>query len=127
MNSVLRGLLARSALPVVIGGDLNLVGSRRPLEILGAGLGREAASLAFAAPSGLDDATNYTWRNPRSAFTPGRLDWLLYDEQRLRVVRSFVLDSRRLSASALASSGIEKSDTDVSDHLPLVVDLRVVR
>jgi hypothetical protein len=38
---------------------------------------------------------------------------------------AFVLDAAVLGDAALAAAGIERGDTGVSDHLPVVVDVRV--
>jgi hypothetical protein len=39
-------------------------------------------------------------------------------------VQAFALDTARLTDEALAKSGLERDDTDASDHLPIVMDLR---
>lgn len=109
----------------VVGGDLNLVGSRQPLEILARGLGRGGGDLQPAQALVLGDVAYHTWRDPRSRFTPGRLDWILYDPTAAREVTSFVFDTRGLQPEALARSGLEIGDSDASDHLALVLDLAV--
>jgi endonuclease/exonuclease/phosphatase (EEP) superfamily protein YafD len=43
----------------------------------------------------------------------------------LRAQRGFVFDAADMTANALRELGIRGSDTDHSDHLPLVVDFRV--
>ena len=57
-------------------------------------------------------------------FSPGRLDWILYSDATLEVVNAFVLNTDKLSARALADAGLESEDTQASDHLPVVVDVR---
>jgi endonuclease/exonuclease/phosphatase family metal-dependent hydrolase len=109
----------------VVGGDLNLVGSRQPLEILSRGLGRGGEDLQPAQAPLLGDVAYHTWRDPRSRFTPGRLDWILYDPTAARETTSFVFDTRGLQPEALARSGLEIGDSDASDHLALVLDLAV--
>lgn len=106
----------------VVGGDLNLVGSRDPLDILAASLDPDGGALAVADPTVLGDATVYTWSQPWSRFSPGRLDWLLHGRD-VRALRAFVLDARRLDPATLAAAGVERSDTAASDHLPLVLDV----
>ena len=106
-----------------VGGDFNLVGSRTPLQILQRGLGAGGGDLRPAKAPLAGDAAFHTWRDPRSRFTPGRLDWLLYDPARAHEVESFVLDTRGLTAEALVGAGLQVGDSDASDHLALVVDV----
>ena len=123
-NEVLRAAWEAHAPCVrVVGGDLNLVGSRDPLDILAAGLDPDGGALAVADAPVLGDAAVYTWSQPWSRFSPGRLDWLLHGRD-VHARRAFVLDARRLDAATLAAAGIERPDTAASDHLPLVLDLR---
>ena len=106
----------------VLGGDLNLVGSRRPLEVLRKGLGSAGEDLNIAAMPVSGDRAWYTWRRDRSRFAAGRLDYILFSGG--DGVASFALDAQLIPAISLASLGIEAGDTSVSDHLPLVLDLR---
>lgn len=108
----------------LVGGDLNLVGSMRPLDALRRGLGPQGSDLRPADTRRLADTADYTWRNPQSAFTPGRLDWIAWAGEGFATASAFIFDSRALSPEVLRSSGVRAGDTDVSDHLPLVVDLR---
>lgn len=106
----------------VIGGDVNLVGSREPLERLGAGLDVGGRDLRPVDTPVLGDSVYYTWREDRSAFGPGRLDWILVGG--LRSTQAFALDTRLIDPGTLAGLGLEPDDSAVSDHLPIVVDLR---
>lgn len=108
----------------VIGGDLNLVGSRDPLGLIGAGLDADGSDLEAVEPWVTGDAAQYTWMNSESSFTPGRLDYVLVGDAGLEVSRSFVLDTARLSEAALAAHGLERADSAASDHRPIVVDVR---
>lgn len=107
----------------VIAGDLNLVGSRPPLDVLRNGLDADGSDLAIADARDLGDSAYITWREDGNAFTPGRLDWAVYSDSAVRTARCFVLDARLLSDRALEVNGLDRSDADASDHLPLVVDL----
>jgi endonuclease/exonuclease/phosphatase family metal-dependent hydrolase len=110
---------------IIVGGDLNLVGGRRPLEILREGIDVNGSDLAIAGPLRLDARSNATWLDPASAFVAGRLDYLLYADARLGAARSFVFDTHDLDAATLRRYGLERADVrTVSDHLPVVVDLR---
>ena len=107
----------------ILGGDVNLVGSRRPLALLGQGLDAGGADLAVAPTLVLGQPVQYTWRNPAQVFSPGRLDYLTYSGATLGLQRAFVLDTEHLSDAALARSGLEAGDTSFSDHLPLIMDV----
>ncbi|MCP3902733.1 MAG: hypothetical protein GY715_03775 [Planctomycetes bacterium] len=109
---------------IVIGGDLNLVGGRRPLEILREGIDVNGSDLAIAGPVQPDGRSNATWMDTGQPFVAGRLDYLLYSDARLRAVRSFILDTHDVDAATLGRYGLERADTrGVSDHLPVVLDL----
>ncbi|MEM1184299.1 MAG: endonuclease/exonuclease/phosphatase family protein [Planctomycetota bacterium] len=111
----------------VVGGDINLVGSRPPVDVLGEGIDADGSALSTAEARVLGDRAYYTWSDPTSSFSPGRLDWILYSDSSLRVDRSFVLDLGRLTRESVERSGLRPSDTAASDHLPLVADLAPLR
>ena len=111
---------------IVIGGDLNLVGTRTPLDELVAELDADGSGLGAAEAIVLADAAVYTWRDERSSFTPGRLDWIVYSDAATRAVNAFVLDDDRLTDEALAQIGLERGDTTASDHRPVVLDLKML-
>lgn len=107
----------------VVGGDLNLVGTRAPLDILRSGLAADGSDLV-AAPAGVPgDRAVYTWRGRRgSRFSPGRLDFLLHGGGEL--VHGFAFDSVRLDEEERARLRVRSADSAASDHLALVLDLR---
>lgn len=108
----------------IIAGDMNLVGSREPLDTLVSQLDNDRSDLAPAPTRTLGDATYLTWSEAGNAFTPGRLDWLLYSDSNARAANAFVLDTSRLSDVTLSRAGLTATDTaDATDHLPVVVDL----
>jgi len=115
----------RAPTPIVIAGDLNLVGSTRPREDLGAGLdsGRD---LEAAPASLLGDRSFVTWRDRRlGPFTPGRLDYTLFTSSTFEPVQAFVFDTTALSRSTLAAAGLSGDESAVtSGHLPVVCDFR---
>lgn len=106
----------------VVAGDLNLVGSRPPLEVLRNGLDADGTELEIADARDLGDAAYMTWREDGNAFAPGRLDYALVGGA--EIARTFVLDTRILSDRSLEVAGLDRDDADASDHLPVVVDLR---
>ena len=110
----------------IVAGDVNLVGTRPPLDALADGLDSDGTDLSIAEAGVLGDRAFYTWSDPGSAFSPGRLDWMLYSDASLRPTRSFVLDLGRLSRESVSAAGLVPSDTAASDHLPLVTDFRPI-
>ena len=107
----------------VIGGDLNLVGSRTPIDRLRSGLDADGTHLEVINAGMLGDGTTITWSSDSSPFLPSRLDYMLVGEAGARVVRSFVFDTGVLSEASLARIGLDRTDSAVSDHRPVVVDL----
>lgn len=128
INGAMRGALADARTPLrILLGDFNIVGTRTPLDVARAGLDIDGSDLVELDLRVLGDAAYYTWHEPDSRFSAGRLDAGLVGGARAEVVNAFGLDARRLSDGALGRAGIERDDTLASDHLPLVVDLRPVR
>ncbi len=106
----------------VIAGDLNLVGTTKPLEILQCD--RFSVVNAYQ-PDGLQNAT---WSDSSSSFTPGRLDWMLYSPQSLEVINCFVLETSDLLPESLTPYNLLSKDTaELSDHLPLVADFKIIK
>ena len=108
----------------VVAGDLNLVGTRTPLDDLRAGLDADGSDMDVVETYVLGDAAAYTWSDAESPFSPGRLDYAVASDATMEVVRAFVLDTRRLSDEALARMGLQRGDSAASDHMPLIIDLR---
>ncbi|MGI9627423.1 MAG: hypothetical protein ACR2QM_11355, partial [Longimicrobiales bacterium] len=120
---------SREDVGLVIGGDLNLVGSDRPLWALADGLGFRGDGLGVAHPLNAVERSLTTWRSTGNAdaFSPGRLDFVLYRHNQLSVVRAFVFDSGQLDDQTLAELGVLSDDSwEASEHLPIVVDFQVV-
>ena len=107
----------------IIGGDLNLVGTRPPLDIMRKGLDADGTDLAVADAEVLGDSIVETWTENGNTFGPGRLDFISYSDASVRVVNQFVFDTRRISPEALARLGVDALDSAASDHLPVVIDI----
>jgi hypothetical protein len=103
--------------PVVVVGDWNLVGSRTPLTMF-----ENDANLARADVRHLVGEDIYTWRNTSSSYTPGYLDLVAYDDTRMTLRNSFVLDSEKLTFGQLAQLGLLSNSSGGSDHLMVVAD-----
>lgn len=125
--------------PMVIAGDMNLVGYARQLEILLAGriVNQErygpshlpdwdGTPLADVMPYHTTGREAFTWRSINSqdrSFSPGRLDYILYSDSVLELGNHFVLCTSEMSPEELAAAGLVAYDTAVaSDHLPVVAD-----
>ncbi len=106
-----------------LAGDLNLVGSRPPLDTLRGGLDADGSDLEPADAVVTGDSSRHTWTDDRSLFSPGRLDWLVYSDSTLRAAGAFALETERLSDDELRRVGLRRDDSRVSDHLAVVVDL----
>jgi len=109
---------------VVIAGDFNLVGSYEPMATMVEGLGKRGRDLSTVEAQQLGDASMITWKDEKSRFSPGRLDWMLIDESMSKAVNAFILDTRTLSDASLRRMKLEPDDSKASDHLPIVIDLK---
>ena len=109
---------------LIIAGDLNLVGSRDPLDNLAAGGDLDGGDLQITELMQLDRLSNATWHDADQPFVPGRLDWLLYSDSTMTMPVGFVFDSRDLSPETRAAHRMGPDATiAASDHFPLVADL----
>jgi exonuclease III len=128
--------------PMIIAGDMNLVGPAYQLDIIRAG--RIVNQERFGAPFAPDwDGTaladvrpyhttgreSYTWRSLShydESFAPGRLDYILYTDSVLDLANHFVLCTEEMSPQDLQAAGLMAYETAVaSDHLPVVADFIV--
>jgi len=122
--------------PIIIMGDMNLVGLRQQQTTLITGdIVNEGTYGPDFNPdwdgTALDDTkannpglpTSFTWYSPNSSFGAGRLDYLMYSGSVLELENSFSLHTPSLPADSLTAYGLESLDTiNASDHIPLVAD-----
>lgn len=126
--------------PIVLLGDLNLVGSSRQLRTLLAGdivnedeFGDDfspdwdGTPMTDLVPSHIAALEAYTWTSyRRRGFGPGRMDYIIHTDSAVPVANHYVLGTDSMSDAALAASGLRRDDTSASsDHLPLVADFVV--
>lgn len=111
---------------VVVAGDFNLVASTDPLDVLVKGVDVDGSDLHVPLPLWLDGASATTWENPEEPFTPGRLDYVLVGDAALAVTGGFVFRAGDLSPRWLERHGLTAEASRVTDHLPVVTDLRWV-
>lgn len=121
--------------PMVIAGDMNLVGDSRQLSTFlnGSiqntdtyGQGRlpdwNESPLMDLHPLQTDQPFAYTWRNPYGSYPPSRIDYIMYTGSVMEAQKGFVLNASVMPQEKLEALGIRKEDTEASDHFPVVAD-----
>lgn len=121
--------------PLMITGDLNLVGNARQLETLLTGdiqdeqtfgpdhaPDTDGSPLANIISRQTHKRMGYTWRDDNSSFWPGQLDYLIYSDSTLTKRRDFLLYTPEMPDDALAANGLQRQDSAVSDHLIFTAD-----
>jgi exonuclease III len=125
--------------PIIVLGDMNMVGEARQLDTLLSGdilnTGAwgapfapdwDGSALADLAPPHVSLPMTFTWYNEDSAFHPGRLDFIVYTDSVLEPANNFVLFTPAMPADSLAAHGLLAGDaTLASDHAPVVGDFRL--
>lgn len=123
--------------PILIIGDLNLVGYAQQLKTLLTGdivnadqFGNsfmpdwDETPFADMLPRHIASPFTYTWYEEKSSFTPGRLDFMIYSDSVMDVGNSFVLFTLGISENSLDMYALQAQDVVVaSDHLPVIADL----
>jgi endonuclease/exonuclease/phosphatase family metal-dependent hydrolase len=109
---------------LLIAGDLNLVGSEEPRIVLSREMDVDDRWLWAARPLRLDDASANTWEWEDDRFPPSRLDYVLYTQASVGWVGGFVFRSADLSPRWQALHRVTDETSRVTDHLPVVSDLR---
>lgn len=125
--------------PIIIGGDLNLVGHAQQLVTLLAGdivdeatFGEDHApdwdGSAFVPVQARQTASPdiFTWYDEGSAFPPGWLDYLIYSDSRLTQLQAVILNTRTMNATQLQELQLQPNDSYASDHMPVIADFRFV-
>jgi endonuclease/exonuclease/phosphatase family metal-dependent hydrolase len=106
---------------VILGGDFNLNGSTRVMDISVRMLDNDGSALTIAQPPVLgDEELFYTFG---ISGLRSRLDYITYSDKSLEVANAFVLDTAILDPESLAAMGLQASDSAATDHLPVVVDV----
>ncbi len=134
VEAIRRGIETASSDPtgpsfdaVMIGGDMNLVGSTLPMDLLikdGQALVGGRGDLLIAEALQPDGRGMQTWQEDDNSYSPGRLDWIVFGGKNLAASQAIVLDTLDLDAAQLTAMSLKRTDTETaSDHLPVVVDL----
>ena len=122
--------------PIVVMGDMNLVGDSQQRKTLVTGdiVNTSEHGPAFSPDwDGSDFADllprhthlpmTFTWYNPDDYFWPGRLDYFVCSDAAVDIGNNFVLFTPGMPQDALRASRLKADCTTVaSDHLPVVCD-----
>jgi len=122
--------------PIILVGDLNLVGDYQNQRTLIEGdiannnsFGPDfnpdwdGSDFKDAKPVATNLPMHITWYSPGSSFAPGRLDYQIYTASVLNVNNTFSLFTNALSGGTLNELSLQINDSmSGSDHMPLVVD-----
>jgi exonuclease III len=122
--------------PIVITGDMNLVGFAQQLTTLLTGdivnegtygpdhsPDWDGTALGDPIPRHTHTRSAYTWRNDVSSYAPGRLDFIVHTDSVLTLGNHFTLWTPDMSPADLAAAGLQAGDTaTAADHLPVVAD-----
>ncbi|MDD5555740.1 MAG: endonuclease/exonuclease/phosphatase family protein [bacterium] len=126
--------------PMIVTGDLNLVGGAGQLRTLLTGQIADEEAFGPSAPPDWDGtpmadlsprhiaaAEVYTWVHfHRRGFGPGRLDYVIHTDSAASAGNRFVLCTASMPDADLDAAGLRRADTaTASDHLPVVADFMV--
>ena len=125
--------------PMILTGDMNLVGGPQPeLTLITGDIIEETtycsdvkgdwdnSDLLDVAPVDPSSGDDYTWQGS-DWYGPSRLDRFMVTESVMNIANNFVLNSNTMSPSDLNALGINSTDTlqtVTSDHLPIVLDFQ---
>jgi hypothetical protein len=103
-------------------GDFNLVGSRTPLDMI---IGKKVYGLKDWLIPNLIGESVVTWRGgPRSSFSPGKLDYIVYSAKSLIPKNGFLTNSELLNRAERRQMKLSAADSKISDHLLITVDFQ---
>jgi hypothetical protein len=121
--------------PVLICGDLNMVGLAQQVDTLVTGNIVHNDWYGDDAPPDPDGTAmhntigrltekrmGYTWRNDGGWYWPGHLDFMIYSDSNLSRQHDFIVCTTEMSATALSQNGLFSGDSQASDHLVFCVD-----
>jgi hypothetical protein len=121
--------------PIVLSGDLNLVGDRQQLTTMltgdiqnvgtygeGGMLDWDGTALTDLLSTHTDGRHAYTWYDESSSFWPGRLDYIIYSDAVMEHTHAFTVNTRLMTPERLSQYGLQSQDSESSDHLAKVAD-----
>lgn len=127
--------------PIIIAGDLNLVGFAQQLKTLLTGdivnrhlFGQpflpdwDNSEFADLAPRCVNISFSYTWFDANSAYSPGKLDYMIYSDSVIQPAKKFVLFTPTMPTDTLAAHNLKADDAlNASDHLAVVADFVLIK
>ncbi len=125
--------------PIIVLGDMNFVGSsENPYSLIHGAISNtslygtgfhpnwDGGPFSDIVARATGTRNSCTWFSKDSDYSPSRIDYLLYTHGRMRAKNSFVLNVEQMSAADRSELNLLATDADnASDHLPLVVDVRI--
>lgn len=126
--------------PIILLGDLNLVGDAQQLRTLlsgniqdtlrfGPGFSPDWDNTSFAdlLPYCINVPFSFTYYDRFGSFGPGRLDLMIYSDSVIQPVKKFVLFTPAMSPDSLTAYNLNSDDALIaSDHLPVVADFILI-
>ncbi len=126
--------------PVVMMGDLNLVGYRQQLETFltgdiefegtfgeGGPLDWDGTSLKDALILNSELPNYHTWDGDNGPWPDGKLDFIIYTDSRIEQGKAFTLNTDDMPPARLQELGLQYYDSyAASDHYPVVADLKLM-
>ena len=113
---------------IVIAGDYNLVGGEHVLQQMIHELDTDGSDLQVADLYQVGGRTNATWADRGQPFVPGRLDYIVFGDDRLGLEGGLVVDVANMPSSLSKKHKLDSLRTKApSDHFPIVLDLDTSR
>lgn len=118
--------------PIIVMGDYNFVGEADQLEILLNGKKEKPdwdnTNLTSLKAYQANSNSSYTWYDEKSDYSPGKLDYIVYTDSKLKPKKSFVVNTTFFPEKYLNKYGFHRDlSKQASDHLPIVVDFKIIK
>lgn len=125
--------------PIIIAGDMNLVGYSEQLNTFLTGDIKnnnaygddfipdwDDTNFDDAKPGNPNLPLYFTWYDEGSSFAPGRLDFVIYTGSVLDKQNSFALFTPTVHPDTLTKYGLEPNDSkNAADHVPVIADFKL--
>jgi len=118
--------------PLIIMGDYNFVGEADQLEALLNGQKEKPdwdnTSLTNLKAFQVNSNFSYTWYDEKSDYSPGKLDYIVYTDSKLKPKKAFIVNTTFISEKFLDKYGFQRNlSKRASDHLPVIVDFKIIK
>lgn len=117
---------------ILISGDMNLVGLKQQYNVLKNGNNKlngsdvDSTSLTDLLAYQTNGKSAITWRDGKSSYPPGRLDYIFYSDFNIEPKSAYILDCSLLSPKELKYfDGLNSKSSEISDHLPIIFDFSI--